>query len=199
MQNIQISTCQNHCLEEIHVANIQNNIEIWEQNQFNPNFNQRKLIQVTSMLKNSELNSFSFNVVMPATFFGGVEESFNICLNTNMTEAVYSDNKEQTSDDFIMIKNYHRVQSIYDMNPIIDSLFTLFNKSLKNNTNEDLEILTSLIIFEMEQLSKKRLKSLNISQKMYDTSNPLNQWLSGFSINVTFNDYFLHDVTKFLH
>lgn len=195
----QISSTMKPSIEEGHLVNIQNNIDIWEQYQSHPNIIQKKLIQTTSLLQKENINFFSFEIKIPSTYFAGVEEKYSFSFNVEDSfNQIKDSNIEKPIDKIQLNLNYHRVNSIYDMN-IIDVIFNSLQDRLVHTDCESIEILTSLIVFEMENLSKYRKENLEISQEMFSIDNPHIKWLSKINIKSQFNDYSLHFANKYCH
>ena len=195
--NAQVSKQNIIGIEKNHLFNIQNNIEIWEKYQSHAQINQKKLTQTTFALKNSGLNCLPITIKIPSTYFGGLEESYSIELKL--------DDKNQhihEKEDFEPIqlnKDYHRVSSIYEMENVIQMTFNALKNLLPNNELDDLEVLTSLILFEVEQLSKHRNSEFIISQEMFSIDNPHIKWFSSLKIKSKFTDYYMGNVTKYYH
>lgn len=194
--NAQVSTQSIICIEKNHLLNIQNNIEVWENYQSHPQINQKKLTQTTFALQNAGISSLPITIKIPSTYFGGLAETYSIELKI--------DDKNPTKDiqDFEPIqlnKDYHRVSSIYEMENVIQITFNALKDMLPNNDLDDLEVLTSLIIFEIEQLSKSRNSDITISQEMFSVDNPHIKWFSFLKIKSKFNDYYFGNNTKYYH
>jgi hypothetical protein len=77
--------------------------------------------------------------------------------------------------------------------------FNALRKMLSNSELESLEVLTSLIIFELEQLSKSRKSETMIYQEMFSVENPHIKWFSFLKVKCKFSDYYMSNVTKYYH
>lgn len=187
-------------LQDDHLLNIQNNIDVWENFKNIPNIAQKKLIQTTSILKLENIQSFSLNIKIPSTYFAGVEENYFISFNNNTTlsKEVFKSNLEN-SDNNLDFSNFHRISSIYNMSHVMQVIFNSLKEKLTKTSIESIEILTSLIVFEMENLSKCRHSNTLISQEMFSLENPLNKWVSEINIITEFNDYKVTQNPKHYH
>lgn len=187
-------------LQDDHLLNIQNNIDVWENFKNIPDIAQKKLIQTTSILKSENIQSFSLNIKIPSTYFAGVEENYFINFNNNTTlsKEVFKNNIEN-SDTNLDFSNFHRISSIYNMSHVMQVIFNSLKEKLTKTSIESIEILTSLIVFEMENLSKCRHSNTLISQEMFSLENPLNKWVSEINIITEFNDYKVTQNPKHYH
>lgn len=187
-------------MEDNHLVNIQNNIDTWEKYHSHPQIIQKKLIQVTSVLQKENINHFSFDIKVPSTYFAGLEEkySFSFTINDHMNKEHALSSVKEPIDNISLKVNYHRIKSIYDMH-IEEVIFQSLQKKFTNTDNESIEILTSLIIFEMENLSKIRADNMEISQEMFSIENPHIKWISQINIKSQFNDYSINFENKYYH
>ena len=197
--NAQVSTPSIISIEENHLINIQNNIEIWETYQSHPQINQKKLTQTTFALQNAGISSLPITITIPSTYFGGLEEVYTIELKTDSHNSEYTHPAINDFDPIKINKDHHRVSSVYDMHNVIQMTFNALSKMLPNNDLESLEILTSLIIFEIEQLSKSRTSDIVILQEMFSIENPHIKWFSSLKVKSKFSDHYMGIVTKYYH
>lgn len=192
---------QHIVIEDNHLVNIQGNIDVWEKFQHDEQITQKKLIQTTSILQSEGLQSFALNITIPSTYFAGVEENYSIQFKL---DNAFNSPKELNylMEDIEPIKldlNFHRINSIYAMNHVIQVIFNLLKQKLSHTDLDSLEVLTSLIVFEMENLSKYRNSNTEISQEMFSIENPHVKWVSKINLKSVFNDYSLNHVTKYYH
>lgn len=195
----QICNPQNVCIEQHHLSNIQNNIDVWEKFQTHPQIMQKKLTQTTAILQNENIQSFSLNVKIPSTYFAGVEENYNIAFALDSLSNIQDDIFINQDNSIKLELNYHRMSSIYDMNQVIQFVFEQLQQKLPKTNTESLEILTSLIVFEIEMLSKQRKPGIKISQQMFSLDNPHLKWTASFNIKSLFVDYHSSYVTNYYH
>lgn len=201
---MEISTQVNNqmiTLDDNHLFNIQNNIDIWEKFQKDKNIIQKKLVQTTSILQTEGMQSFSLNITIPSTYFAGVEEIYSIgfTLNNHTNSVKREDNLMDNPEPIKLDLNFHRVTSIYTMNHVIQVIFNLLKEKFSHSDTESLEILTSLIVFEMEQLSKFRLSNTTISQEMFLINYPHVKWISNIHLKSQFNDYSTNNINRYYH
>lgn len=195
----QVCNPQNVCIEDRHLSNIQNNIDVWEKFQNHPQIIQKKLTQTTSVLQNENLQSFSLNIKVPSTYFAGVEENYTVLFGLDSPSNIQDNDFMNDNNSIKLDLNYHRMSSIYDMNQVIQFVFNLLQQKLPKTNIESLEILTSLIVFEIEMLSKQRKSGVNIAQQMFSIDNPHLKWTSSIDIQASFSDYQSSYVTKYYH
>lgn len=192
---------QHVVVEDHHLISIQKNIDVWETFQNHEQIIQKKLIQTTSILQLEGLESFSLNITIPSTYFAGVEENYAIEFALNNTIEHFKDLQEST-EEIEPIKldlNFHRINSIYAMSHVIKVIFDLLKQKLSHTDIESIEILTSLIVFEMENLSKYRNIETEIFQEMFFLESPHVKWFSKINLKGEFNDYSLNHTTKYYH
>lgn len=195
----QICNPQNVCIEDNHLSNIQKNIDVWEKFQTHPQIIQKKLTQTTAILQNENLQSFSLNIKVPSTYFAGVEENYSIVFGLDNLSNIQEDLFINEDNSIKLDLNYHRMSSIYDMNQVIQFVFNMLQQKLSKTNTESLEVLTSLIVFEIETLSKQRKPGVNFSQQMFSVENPHLKWTSSINIKALFSDYHYSYVTKYYH
>lgn len=195
----QVCNPQNVCIEDRHLSNIHDNIDIWEKFQTHPQILQKKLTQTTAILQNENLQSFSLNIKVPSTYFAGVEENYTVVFGLDSLSNNQVNDFMNEENSIRLDLNYHRMSSIYDMNQVIQFVFNMLQQKLPKTNTESLEIVTSLIVFEIEMLSKQRKDGVNLTQQMFSIDNPHFKWTSSIDIKARFSDYQSSYVTKYYH
>lgn len=200
--NNQICSQQSSCIEDSeksHLSNILNNIEVWEKYQYHPQIVQKKLTQTTAILQNESLQSFSLNIKVPSTYFAGVEENYSVRFSLDSPSNNHEKSIMDEDNSIKLDLNYHRMHSIYDMSNVVEFVFNFLKHKLVKTDVESLEVLTSLIIFEMENASKHRNPHVEISQEMFSLDNPHIKWTSNIHVKAIFSDYSSTHLTKYYH
>lgn len=185
--------------EKSHFNNICENIEIWESYKNHPQIAQKKLIQTTSILKEESIQSFSLNIKIPSTYFAGVEENYSVSFSWDNPSNNHEKSMIEEDNAIKLDVTYHRVGSIYDMPNVIESVFRFLTQKLKKTDLNSLEILTSLVIFEIENASKSRKSFVEISEEMFSLEHPHIKWISNIRVKAIFSDYASTNLTKYYH